>query len=243
MQEICKFYIEISDYRKAIGYIREGLDITQLHSSNRRCNQFMLHQINADLIAQCLTESTARLKLAENLCNGYKNLRIIDINNLTFENMTDLLGVKNQISLNNMKMLNEIKLHEKAKQQTDAVVVKLDTGSLVSRLNQIYMVLTENKLLNSYCIDRLIEVYLIVCDYLKQFKLTVELKTLVKQLKRLLIRKSSGNSNTVSLVYENWHIAEFHCLVFEIYSNMAELNKGRSPFLWRIIVSYSYKRD
>jgi len=151
---------------------------------------------------------------------------MIDINNLTFENMTDLLGVKNQISLNNMKMLNEIKLQEQARQQTDAVVAKLDTGSLVSRLNQIYTVLTENKLLNSYCIDQLIEAYFIVCNYLKQFKLTIELKTLVKQLQRLLIRKSSASSETASYMYENWHVSEFYCLVYEIDSNMAGLNLG-----------------
>jgi len=241
MQEICKYYIEISRYRDALGYIREGLDITQLHFSNRRISQFMLHQISADLIAQSLTESTTRLKLAENLCNGYENSRMIDIKNLTFENMTDLLGVKNQISLNNMKMLNEIKLQEQARQQADAVVAKLDTGSLVSRLNQIYTVLTENKLLNSYCIDQLIEAYFIVCNYLKQFKLTIELKTLVKQLQRLLIRKSSASSETASYMYENWHVSEFYCLVFEIDSNMAGLNLGGLLFFRRIIVSYLEK--
>ena len=53
MQEMCKYYIEISRYRDPLDYIREGLDITQLHFSNRRVVQFLLHQANADLIAAC----------------------------------------------------------------------------------------------------------------------------------------------------------------------------------------------
>jgi len=226
MQEICKYYIEISRYRDALGYIREGLDITQLHSSNRRIGQFMLHQINADLIAQCLAESTTRLKLAQNLCNGYENSRKIDICNLSFEDTTDLLGVKNQISLNNLKMLNEIKLQEQARQKADVVVAKMDTNSLVSRLNQVYTILSENKSLNWYCNDLLVDAYFIVCNYLKQFKLTGELKNLVRQLQRLLIRKSNSSSDAASFVYENWHIAEFYCLVYEIDSNVTGLNMG-----------------
>ena len=220
MQLLCKYYIEISRYRDAIGYIREALDITQLHFSNRRIAQFMLLQINADQIAHSLPESTKRLKLTENLLNGYDNGKKIDLKNLTFDNMGDPFGLRNLISLTTVQMSNEIKLHEHS-----GSADKLDTKSLVFRLNEIYNILKENKFLNDYCSDHLVETYFVVCNYLKQFKLTNELKTLVKQLKSMLFQKTSDKPRI--LLNENWYIAEYYCLVFEIDLNKIGLQSGK----------------
>ena len=65
-QGLCKYYIDISRYRDATGFLREGLDITQLHFSRRRCTLFLLHQVNADIVASCFSEASARLQLAKN---------------------------------------------------------------------------------------------------------------------------------------------------------------------------------
>lgn len=91
---MCKYYIEISRYRDALGYIREGLDITQLHFSNRRVVKFLLHQDNADLIAACLNESTARLKLTGNLLDGPdEDFKRTDLKNMDMIDLNDLFGL------------------------------------------------------------------------------------------------------------------------------------------------------
>ena len=67
MQLLCKYYVELSRYREATSFIREGLDLTQCHSSMRRVTQFLMHQINTDLISSNLTEAKACINLAEKL--------------------------------------------------------------------------------------------------------------------------------------------------------------------------------
>ena len=67
MQVLCKYYVELSRYREATCFIREGLDLTQLHYCTRRLTQFLLHQIHTDLIASSLNEAIIRLDKAEQL--------------------------------------------------------------------------------------------------------------------------------------------------------------------------------
>ena len=97
MQETCRYYIEISRYRDALGYIREGLDITQLHFSSRRISLFLLHQINADLIASCLPEATSRINIVKNLIN----LNDIDFGKNSEILADDLSAVKNYLYYKN----------------------------------------------------------------------------------------------------------------------------------------------
>lgn len=237
MQEMCKYYIEISRYRDALGYIREGLDITQLHFSSRRITQFLLHQINADLIASNLSESKSRLKMTENFINGCDSVKKTDLRNFTAINLSDVFGLKNMIYFNNMQMLNDIKLMESQNSDVMPVVddklsvdtqvpIKLEPSDLCKRLNMINMGFTEFKFLNDYCADLLVDAYFIVLNYLKQFKLTGEMKSLVRQLKALLIKKSADTGARSNLIHENWNMAEFYCLVFEIDSNVTGLNLG-----------------
>lgn len=237
MQEMCKYYIEISRYRDALGYIREGLDITQLHFSSRRITQFLLHQINADLIASNLNESKTRLKLTENFINGCDSVKKTDLRNFARINLDDLFGLKNMIYFNNMQMLNDIKLMESQqnsdmsiedenKLSMDTAPIKLEPSDLYKRLNMISMGFTEFKFLNDYCADLLVDAYFIVLNYLKQFKFTSEMKSLVKQLKALLIKKPSDSGTRSNLIYEIWNLAEYNCLVFEIDSNVTGLNMG-----------------
>lgn len=227
MQEMCKYYIEISRYRDALGYIREGLDITQLHFSKHRIVQFLLHQANADLIAACLNESTARLKLTENLLDGLdEDYKKTDLKNIDLVDMNDLFGLKNLIHYNNLKMLNDIKLSEQMVSTGASDTIQLSQSDLIRRVNKIHTALTDFKLLNDFCIDLLIDAYFIVCNYLKQFRLTSDLKMMLKQLKSLVIRRSSENGLKMSSKNENWNLAEFYCLVYEIDANMTGLNLG-----------------
>ncbi len=255
---MCKYYIEISRYRDALGYIREGLDITQLHFSNRRIAQFLLHQINADLIASNLNESKARLKITENFINGCDSLNKTDLKNFTQIDLNDIFGLKNMIYFNNMKMLNDIKLIEQ--QQSGLAIggeltietepIKLEPSDLCKRLNHIILGFTEFKFLNDYSADLLVDAYFIVLNYLKQFKLTSEIVTFVKQLKALLTKKSTDNSTKSNLIYENWHVAEFYCLCFEIDSKITGLNLAYSvikfnphPILYRRICFHLFKTE
>ena len=67
MQLLCKYYIELGRYPEATSLIQKGLDLTQCHSSTRRVMQFLMHQINTDLIACNVSDVTSRINLAEKL--------------------------------------------------------------------------------------------------------------------------------------------------------------------------------
>ena len=110
---------------------------------------------------------------------------IIDLN--------DLFGLKNLVHFKNLKMLNDIKLNEQMNSSGASDTIQLGHGELVKRLSQVHTALSDFKQLNDFCIDLLIDAYFIVCNYLKQFRLTSDLKMLLKQLKSLVIRKSSEN--------------------------------------------------
>ena len=99
MQVLCKYYVELSRYREATSFIREGLDLTQCHSSMRRMTQFLLHQVNTDIIAMNLSEATARIDLAETLVSE-KSVSIVVYPAI---NHQEIFKLKNYIHLNKLK--------------------------------------------------------------------------------------------------------------------------------------------
>jgi hypothetical protein len=103
LQQVCKYFIDISRYRDATGYIREGLDVTQLHYAQRRTTMFLLHQINADIVACCFGEASTRLQIVKNF------LGIKDDSNNTDYDENDLHEWRNFIYMNYLELFKEIK--------------------------------------------------------------------------------------------------------------------------------------
>jgi len=107
MQLLCKYYVELSRYREATCFIREGLDLTQLHFCKRRLTQFLLHQINTDLIASNLTEAFLRLDIVEKLLKNKSNKSSAYSLSLLIND--DIIQIKNYMHYNLLKILNFIK--------------------------------------------------------------------------------------------------------------------------------------
>ena len=239
MQEACKYYIEISRYRDALGYIREGLDITQMHFSIRRVGLFLLHQINADLVASCITEASSRMNIAKNLI-GYSDLEQ-DLNELHILN--DLSRCKNIFYLKNLNMAKEIKLAEQPDSET-----LIDTNKLCENFNTIQSFLSHHKTLGDFLINLTIEGYFILCNYfIKSSNSNKEIITLMKRLKEVLVKSPESKPMSIN---ERWHLAHYFCLSFELDSNLSNLNTALTmiktnpqPTLYRRICFHLFESE
>ena len=243
MQLLCKYYVELSRYREATCFIREGLDLTQCHYCTRRLTQFLLHQINTDLIASNLNEATARIDLAESLINEQTKLQEYDL----AVNHQDIVKLKNYIHLNLLKITNLIKnqnFSECFTLFTKFIKLRaklLSTPALLDTQKQQEMINIFNELF--------IEIYLNLCNALKQLKNDEEkhhesekekqLTLLVNYLKQLLIE-----SKSTVILNEKWYLAEYYCLLYELNTvnnlkflkiafNLIKLNPH--PYLYRRI--------
>jgi hypothetical protein len=239
MQEACKYYIEISRYRDALGYIREGLDITQMHFSIRRVSLFLLHQINADLVASCITEASSRINIAKNLI-GYSDLDQ-DLNELQILN--DLNRCKNIFYLKNLKMAKDIKLAEQP--DSDSLI---DSNKLCENFNTIQSFLSHHKTLDDFLINLTIEGYFILCNYfIRSSKTNKETVTLMKKLKEILLKSPESKPTSLN---ERWHFAQYFCLSYELDSNLTNLNSAFTmiksnpqPTLYRRICFHLFESE
>ena len=222
MQTICKYYIDISRYRDATGYIREALDITQLNFSTRRIGSFLLNQINADLIASCLNEANSRIKILENLLSlndldlSSKKSKSFKLEN-NFDLCNDFHKFKSFLNLTGLKIFRDIK-------STDQ-----NSSDFLNIVSIIKNTLNDNKHLNDYCKDELIDIVLIICNYLIKSMDKDNITKLLKLIKPYLIVKPSDANKTstsnsklqLTSLQEKWHLAEYYCFLFE----MDETNK------------------
>jgi hypothetical protein len=176
MHVICKYYIDISRYRDATGYIREALDITQLNFSTRRIASFLLTQISADLIATCLNEACTRIKICENLCLGVKEIELgkkkqpkLD-SSLLFMFANDIFKFKNFATLTNLRVLKDIKTIETAKGEA-VLNLNEEFTNVVSLIKQY---LNENKTLEDFAKDQFVQLVFNVCSHLLKPDKTVK---------------------------------------------------------------------
>jgi len=240
VQEACKYYIEISSYREALGFIEEGLNITQLHFSSRRISLFLLHQVNADVIASRLPQATSHINIVRNLIN---------LNDKDFENYSDLLaddlsGVKNYLYYKNLKILKQLK----SINNPEIVIISSMTTELIEENKLIQSFLSNSKSLNDYCIDLTIENYFILYNYLKTIcKSNKEAVLFLKKLEKILIKQEDTlriNSR------ERWNLAQYYCLIYELDSNVLDLELAYSlirnnphPNLYRRICFHLFEKE
>ena len=234
IQEITKYYIEISRYRDAIGYIREGLDISQLNFSIRRTTHFLLHQINADLIASCLADAHSRIKISEHLIS----FDLEDLSNLS--NYNDLMKLRNQIYLSNLKLMHEIKSNDQSHNETHIDI-------MTKRVVSVYSAFSKCKIAHDYIIDLLINSYFIVSYVQRQFRKIKELTPLAKTLKEILLK---SKETLPCCYYEKWRVAELFCLGYELEPNVTSLIQAFAliksnpyPFLYRRICFNLFKSE
>ena len=207
MHHVCKYYIEISRYRDACGFIREGMDLTQLHFSPRRISLFLLHQVNADLVASCTNEAVGRIKIAENFINSSSEKILLTKKSKILSN--DLFNLKNHVYLNYLTIYKETKY--------DAELTAICNEDLYKRVEVLRSTLETNRQLNDYCKEILIDIHFLVFSYLKKQQSSEtymsHIKNILKWLENVLL--GFKEQNMVSSPQEKWHLAEFYCSLFE----------------------------
>ena len=212
MQEVCKYYIEISRYRDACGFIREGMDLTQLHFSTRRISLFLLYQVNADLVASCTQEAASRIKIVEHLINSNGEKLVLNKKSKLIAN-NDLYNLRNYVYLNFLIIYKEIKLDRDI---TEDIQDSFEE-TLLKRIDVIRSSLETNRQLNDYCKDILVDIYFLVYNYFKQKsseKHKPNMVQILKWIKIILLKAKEAKSLTT--LQEKWHLAEYHCCVFEL---------------------------
>lgn len=232
-QNLCKYFIDIGRYRDATGYIREGLDITQLHFSIRRASNFLLQQVNADLIASCFNEAQTRLKLAENLV---KIEEIESGSKLSLDTLDDLMRLKNYVFFIYLTLFKEIKKTELEFDEMKVIISE--------KTSFITKYLTSQTKINDYLREFLIDVNLLSLNYFQLFstKSKSQLTDLLKNLKSLLKQVN---------LRENWNLAEYYCILFELDETNSEylsqsysfIRKNPHPLLYRRILMNLFKSE
>lgn len=247
MQDVCKYYIEISRYRDACGFIREGMDLTQLHFSPRRIGQFLLHQANADLVASCTTEATIRLKIANKFINLNSQQIILDKKAKLLNN--DIFNVRNFVFLNYLTILKETKYGQDL---CDGEKINVETvleDNIFKRVELIKTCLETNHQLNEFCKDILVDIYFLVYNFLKKKsfeKYKAQLNQLLKWVSNVLLKFKE--SKMLASYFEKWQLAEYHCCIFEYDQSVDHLKKANDyikrnphPTLYRRICFNLFK--
>lgn len=231
---LCKHFIDIGRYRDATGYIREGLDVTQLHFSLRRVARFLLQQIHADIIANCFNESLSRLKLVGNLIQSHK---IEGLEVLGPEMRKDLMGLGNYTYYYFLTILNDIK------KSTEKESYDFKASLIISQKNFINKVLALDSKISDYIRETLIDLELLTLNYLKQSpKTKASVNECIKNVK-VLLKKGS--------IRENWNWADFLCTMYELDDTNSDflsqaysyILKYPQPLLYRKILMHLYKSE
>ena len=236
MHHVCKYYIDISRYRDACGFIREGMDLTQLHFSPRRISLFLLHQVNADLVASCTNEAVGRIKIAENFINSSSEKILLS---------NDLFNMKNHVYLNYLTIYKETK--------HDAELAAICNEDLYKRVEVLRSTLETNRQLSDYCKEILIDIHFIVYSYLKQQSSVTckfHMEQILKWLKSVLLE--FNELKMPSSMQEKWHLAEYYCSVFEYDEIMGQdhlkiandfVKNNPHPTLYRRICFNLFKNE
>jgi hypothetical protein len=250
-QILCKYYVDISRYRDATGFIRESLDITQLHFSKNRLAVFLMHQINCDLLANCHNEATSRLQVVGNLIRGSseKNTTTVMMETaaVSSHKEQDLFEIKNMLYFIYSSMFKEIK-------KPDA---GLDVGEfLQEKLQLASRLINTSRACKDYAKDVFIDICFLIVNY--QLKATATLSKssklqvldLLKLIKSYLFITPGSSSNAetsggdLALFKEKWHLSEYYCCLFEldetnyreyIHHAFLYIKKNPAPSLYRRI--------
>jgi separase len=241
MEVVCKYYIEISRYRDACGFIREGMDLTQLHFAPRRVTTFLLLQANADLVASCTIEAASRIKVAERIINDSNGKKILltptsrgpPKSTLNTEDLHNLKSYFYLNYLNHMKLLKETKQPD---QTTTIDIQEIDQPGdedIFRGLELIKSFIETNHQINEFCNDILIETYFLAYSI---FKLRCH-KAFMEQI-LAWIKSALFKSKKLTFSQENWHLAEYYCCVFEFNElfNFKETLKESDDQLKKAIV-------
>jgi hypothetical protein len=221
LQILVKFYIEIGRYRDATGFLKEGLDMAQVHCSKRRCVPFLLNQIHADIIALCFTEAQERLALVKNFLQIDQKTTQIAQEDLFEED--DLMQLKNFIHMHYLELLNEIKkagsknTWSPSRGNTIYVPDVSVKDLIVSKTTIIRNLLNKNKKLNDLAKDILLDTCLISINYLIHFSSSKSahkqlLIELLKYIKSYLLTSSSELLSS----HGKWHLADYYCCLYDL---------------------------
>jgi hypothetical protein len=242
---LCKYFIEISRYRDATGYIREGLDIVQMHCVNRRVAQFLLYQVYADLIATSFNDALSRMNVAKNLL-AYESIK----ESLKSNKQLDLFQVRSVSLILLLDLLRWIKINEKK---------ELELVELRRTETALNAYLSTRVSFSQHCADIIIEINLAMCGWLLQqmnkentSTILKELNAYIKHLKRQLTTRIITHQGALNYS-ENWYMAEYNCLLYEIEANAnkqqylndayEQIRANPHPNLYRRICFHLYQNE
>ncbi|CAF0715451.1 unnamed protein product [Brachionus calyciflorus] len=231
---LCKHFIDIGRYRDATAYIREGLDVSQLHFSLRRLANFLTLQVHADIIANCFSDSQTRLQIVGNLV---KTNEIETTSKIDSELANDLMRINNFVYHSQMSLLNEIR--KLSDEENDDLKVLI-----TSKKNFIFKNFSTDSTISNYIKELLIDLELLSLNYLKKnySKSKSLVNECIKNLKNLLKNGS---------IKEKWKNAEYLSNLYELdetnrdYLSQAYnyIRKYPHPLLYRKILMQMYNSE
>jgi hypothetical protein len=249
MQILSKYYIELSRYREATCFIREGLDLTQLHNCEYRIVQFLLNQINTDLIASNYDDASERLEVVESLLELE-----LDEENEDVDKSVDLIAIRNFICMNLLKITKRTSPKYISNALTSSTMtpecltgkleglnLNTDIESFFAKCFKIRKYLEKTNFSNVYT-ELFVEMYLNWSCFEAKQKSTSEA---LGHLKLDLME----NAKRFCLVNEKWYLAHYYMLLYE-QSDKRDRNYLRQayeiiklnphPFIYRRLCIYLF---
>jgi hypothetical protein len=215
MQYLAKYYVELSRYREATCFIREGLDLTQLHNCEYRIIQFLLHQINTDLIAANYEDALDRLKAVEKLLKFELDEEEHDE---MMDETVDLVSIKNYMHLNLLKIVEHIKRSSAPKSLTTNMMgltkqfenlhVTSNIETCFEKIFKIRKYLVKTNLLSFYN-------ELFVEFYLNLWRVEIKNSSSNEAALGYLKKELLDNSKQFYVINEKWYLAQYYLLLYE----------------------------
>ena len=147
---LCKLYLDLGRYRDYTAHVKEALDISQIHYLKKRITEYMLLQIESDIIAGCFNETSSRMKMVAKMAQ----VENLDSNSkLYIESNRDLFSIRNYIRFIYLNLLKEIKNNE-----IESCLLK---DLIKSKICLLHRIIQNSKTIKDYCKDIFVDAFLI----------------------------------------------------------------------------------
>lgn len=159
VKSLCQLYLDLGRYRDYVGHVKEALDISQIHYLKKRVTEYMLHQIESDVIAGCFNETSARMKMVARMVQVEKIES--NLESMQTESIRDLFSIRNYIRYTYLNLLKEAKNAE-----TETIEL---TIFFKSKINLLHRLIKSSKTIKDYCKDIFIDAFLAACGFCIKF--------------------------------------------------------------------------
>ncbi len=212
MSILCKYYLEHSIYEKATYYIQKGLELSQWYYNTRWLSQFLLLQINKDLLSSSIIEAATHIDIA----------RILICEKISLNEFDLVTSHQDIIKLNHSIHLNSLRVSYDVKKKNFSNCFKFVENFLklrASLLSTVESLEPQNKHQMPNLFNELfIESIFILCKALElakkedqECKKENQLTILVDILKLLLF-----DAKSTIIINEKWYLAEYYLLLSDI---------------------------